>query len=171
MAALALRPAPVQVSYLGYPGTTGAPFIDYLIGDSVVTPFDHAVDYTEKLVLLPGSYQVNDRSRSITEAPPRAELGIAEDAFVFCSFNQTYKLNPEVFDAWARILDAVPKGVLWLLRPAGDSVTEAATANLRREAAARGIESARIVFASRRPHSRVPGAVSPRRPVPRYLAV
>ena len=67
--------------------------------------------YTEKLVLLPGSYQINDRSRSIAEAPPRAELGLAEDAFVFCSFNQTYKLNPGVLDAWARILDAVPHGV------------------------------------------------------------
>jgi len=153
MAALALRPAPIQVSYLGYPGTTGAPFIDYLIGDSVVTPLDHAADYTEKLVLLPGSYQVNDRSRSIADAPPRAELGLAEEAFVFCSFNQTYKLNPGVLDAWSRILDAVPHGVLWLLRPAGDSVAEAASANLYREAAARGVDSARIVFAPRRPHS------------------
>ncbi|MEP6942955.1 MAG: tetratricopeptide repeat protein [Betaproteobacteria bacterium] len=153
MAALALRPAPLQVSYLGYPGTTGASFIDYLIGDSVATPFEHAADYTEKLVLLPGSYQVNDRARAIVDAPPRAELGLAQDAFVFCSLNQTYKLNPGVLDAWARILAAVPNGVLWLLRPAGDAVADAATANLYREAAARGIDKTRIVFASRRPHS------------------
>lgn len=150
-AAIALRPAPIQVNYLGYPGTMGASFIDYLIGDAVVTPFEHAADYTETLVQLPGSYQINDSARAIGEAPARDALGLPEDAFVFCSFNHTYKINPEVLDAWARILAAVPNGVLWLLGTG--NVTTAATAedNLRREAVARGIAPDRIVFAARRP--------------------
>ncbi len=149
-AVLALRPAPIQVNYLGFPGTMGAPFIDYLIGDPIVTPFEHATDYSETLVQLPMCYQINDRQRAIADPPPRADLGLPEDAFVYCCFNQSYKINPEVFDAWARILAAVPKGVLWLLggNPSADrAVLEA---NLAREAAARGIERERLVFAARR---------------------
>jgi protein O-GlcNAc transferase len=152
-AAIALRPAPIQVHYLGYPGTMGASFVDYLIGDAVVTPFEHAADYSETLVQLPGSYQANDSARAIGEAPPRRELGLPDDAFVFCSFNQTYKFNPEVLDAWARILAAVPGAILWLLRTGNEATTTVAEDNLLREAAARRIPAARIVFAARRPHA------------------
>ncbi|HEX2566552.1 MAG TPA: tetratricopeptide repeat protein [Burkholderiales bacterium] len=137
---MALRPAPIQVSFLGYPGTMGAPFIDYLVGDRIVTPAASAGDYAEKLVLMPGSYQVNDRKRAATATPPRPELGIPSGSFVFCSFNQAYKILPEVFAAWMRLLKAVPESILWLL----DS---AAAANLRREAQASGVEPARLVFA------------------------
>ena len=154
---VALRPAPIQVNYLGYPGTMGAPFIDYLIGDPVVTPFAHAADYSETLVQLPACYQINDRKRSMHDVPSRSELGLPEEAFVFCCFNQTYKLNPEIFDAWARILAAVPRSVLWLLGGNDSSAGESIESNLRRETAARGIEASRLIFASRRPHAEYVG--------------
>src|SRR5215471_6924702 len=150
---LALRPAPVQVGYLGFPGTTGAPFIDYLIGDAIVTPFAHASDYTETLLQLPGSYQINDRDRPIAAAPSRNELGLPDDAFVFCCFNQAYKLNPEVFDAWARILAAVSGSVLWILAADGELTSRTLAANLAREIAARGIDPSRLIFAARRTHA------------------
>jgi len=149
-AALASRPAPIQVSYLGYPGTTGAPFIDYLIGDGVVTPLEHAGDYSETLVQLPGSYQVNDRSRPIAEPPSRANLGLPEDGTVFCGFTSAYKLNPEVFDAWQRILEGVPGSVLWLLAGSDDAARDPVRANITREASARGIGPSRLIFAARR---------------------
>jgi protein O-GlcNAc transferase len=149
-AALALRPAPIQVSYLGYPGTTGAPFIDYLIGDSVVTPFAHAHDYSETLVQLPASYQVNDRSRPIAEPPSRKSLGLPEDRIVFCGFTSAFKLNPQVFDAWQRILESVPGAVLWLLAGNEDALRDTVRANIEREAAARGIDPSRLIFAARR---------------------
>ena len=155
--AVALRPAPIQVNYLGYPGTMGAPFIDYLIGDPVVTPFAHAADYSETLVQLPACYQINDRKRSVAQAPPKGELGLPEEAFVFCSFNQTYKLNPETFDAWAQILAAVPRSVLWLLGSNDPTVSRLVETNLRREAVARDIDASRLVFASRRPHAQYVG--------------
>jgi protein O-GlcNAc transferase len=154
---VALRPAPIQVNYLGYPGTMGAPFIDYLIGDSVVTPFEHAPDYSETLVQLPACYQINDRKRSVAQAPPKGELGLPEQAFVFCSFNQTYKLNPETFDAWAQILAAVPRSVLWLLGSNDPTVSRLVETNLRREAVARDIDASRLVFASRRSHAKYVG--------------
>ena len=150
---LALRPVPIQVSYLGYPGTMGAAFIDYLIGDAVVTPFTHAGDYSETLVQLPASYQINDRQRPFTVAPPRPALGLPEDAFVFCCFNQSYKLNPQVLDAWARILAAVPRSVLWLLAGNDEATGRPLVANLEREAVSRGIEPDRLVFAARRPYA------------------
>jgi protein O-GlcNAc transferase len=149
-AALALRPAPIQVSYLGYPGTTGAPFIDYLIGDAVVTPFEHAGDYSETLVQLPASYQVNDRSRPIVEPPSRASLGLPEDSTVFCGFTSAYKLNPQVFDAWQRILEGVPGSVLWLLAGNEDAARDPVRVNIAREASARGIGPSRLIFAARR---------------------
>jgi len=154
---VALRPAPIQVNYLGYPGTMGAPFIDYLIGDSVVTPFEHAPDYSETLVQLPACYQINDRKRSVAHAPPKGELGLPEEAFVFCAFNQTYKLNPETFDAWAQILAAVPRSVLWLLGSNDPTVSRLVETNLRREAVARNIDASRLVFASRRSHAKYAG--------------
>jgi protein O-GlcNAc transferase len=154
---VALRPAPIQVSYLGYPGTMGAPFIDYLIGDPVVTPFAHAADYSETLVQLPASYQINDAKRTFVEPPPKSELGLPEKIFVFCAFNQAYKLNPEVYDAWAQILAAVPKSVVWLLSSNDPALSRSVEANLGREAAARNLDPARLVFASRRPHDQYGG--------------
>ena len=146
---LALRPAPIQVHYLGYPGTLGGGLCDYLVGDAVVAPPEHQDDYAETLVLLPGSYQVNDRERPIAAAPTREALGLPAGAVVLCCFNSTYKIGPRVFDAWARVLAGVPSSVLWLLVRDG---AHPAMANLRREAAQRGIDEDRLVFATARPN-------------------
>lgn len=147
---LALRPAPIQAHYLGYPGTLGGGLVDYLIGDATVTPTAHAGDFAEALVRLPGSYQINDRQRPITQAPPRPALGLPTDAIVLCNFNATWKLRPAVFDAWATILRQVPEAVLWLLaRREGDP----AIANLRRELETRGVDPARLHFANARPNA------------------
>jgi predicted O-linked N-acetylglucosamine transferase (SPINDLY family) len=140
---LAHRPAPIQVSYLGYPGTTGTDFIDYVIADATVAPFEHQAFYTEKLVHLPGCYQVNDAARAIAAATPtRQDAGLPEQGFVFCCFNQSWKIGPDDFNAWMRLLRAVAGSVLWLV---GDN--EATVQNLRREAARRGVDPARLVFA------------------------
>ncbi len=152
---LALRPAPIQVHYLGYPGTLGGNLVDYLIGDATVTPLAHAADYAETLALLPGSYQVNDRTRPIADTPARDTLGLPRKAVVLCCFNSGYKLNPDVFDAWMKILAEAPDAVLWLLARPGD---ERLTSNLRRETVRRGIDARRLVFA-------------PARPNPEYLAL
>ena len=123
--------------------------VDYLIGDDVVTPIAHAGGYAETLALIPGSYQVNDRKRLVAEPPGRSVLQLPADSIVFCCFNNAYKLNPQVFEVWARILAAVPDSVLWLLaRHDGDP----AIANLRAEAHKRGIDPTRIVFARSRPN-------------------
>lgn len=144
----ALRPAPIIVNWLGYPGSLGHPRLaDYLIGDPVVTPLQHADHYSETLALLPHCYQPNDRARVIGPTPSRAAAGLPETGLVFCSFNQTYKLNPAMFDLWCRLLDAVPGSVLWLLQPKAPVAVE----HLRREAAARGIDPARLVFAENLP--------------------
>ncbi len=143
---MALRPAPIQVNYLGYPGTMGAGFIDYLVGDRFITPAEHAHAYSEKLVRMPGTYQVNDRRRLVGETPARAALGLPERAFVFCCFNQTFKILPPVFDIWMRLLHAVPESVIWLLES-----SPAASRNLRKEAAARGVEPHRLIFAPKLP--------------------
>jgi len=148
-AALALRPAPIQVHYLGYPGTLGGRLVDYLIGDAIVTPPTHANDYAETLALLPGSYQVNDRQRPIADAPPRDALDLPRDAVVLCCFNSVYKLNPEVLDAWARILAQVPAAVLWLLVRDAE---HPAVGHLRKEAVRRGIDARRLAFATARPN-------------------
>ena len=148
--ALALRPAPIQVHYLGYPGTLGGQLVDYLIGDDVVTPFDHAGDYAETLVLLADSYQVNDRERPIAATPMRHELNLPRSGIVLCCFNSGYKFNPEVFDAWTQVLAEVPDAVLWLLARRGD---ERWTSNLRREMVRRGIDARRLVFAPSRPNA------------------
>lgn len=141
---LALRPAPIQINWLGYPGTMGAPFADYLIADSFVTPPDAAPHYRENIVYLPGCYQPNDRQRPAAAAPSRAECALPEDAFVFCCFNQTFKITPQVFDIWLEILKSTPKSVLWLLE-----CNPWATANLRRAAEARGVAPQRLLFAPR----------------------
>jgi protein O-GlcNAc transferase len=140
----ALRPAPVQVSFLAYPGTMGADFIDYIVADRVVIPDADQVHYDESVIYLPDSYQVNDEARATTRVPSRGEVGLPETGFVFCCFNSVYKITPTVFDTWMRILAAVPGSVLWLL--GGTAVAER---NLRLEAQRRGIDARRIVFAPR----------------------
>jgi predicted O-linked N-acetylglucosamine transferase (SPINDLY family) len=147
---LALRPAPIQVHYLGYPGTLGGNLADYLIGDPIVTPPEHAGDYGETLALLPGSYQVNDRDRPIAETPGRSDLGLPRAAVVLSCFNSGYKFNPEVFDAWMKILAEVPDAVLWLLARRGE---ERWVSNLRREMVRRGLDARRLIFASARPNA------------------
>ena len=118
-----------------------------------MTPLAHAGDYAETLVQLPGSYQINDRARAIAEPPPRAALGLPQDAIVLCSFNSAFKLNPAVLDAWAQILKAVPESVLWLLARSAEPERDPVAVNLRREAAARGIDPQRVVFATARPNA------------------
>ncbi|MEO8419343.1 MAG: tetratricopeptide repeat protein [Methylophilaceae bacterium] len=143
---LALRPAPIQVNWLGYPGTMGAPFFDYLLSDGFITPLDQAMHYTEKLALLPYSYQPNDRKRPLAATPTRADAGLPAQGFVFCCFNQSFKITPQIFEIWMRLLQAVPGSVLWLLQ-----CNRWAEQNLRREAAARGMDASRLIFAPRVP--------------------
>ncbi|MFG1377669.1 tetratricopeptide repeat protein [Xanthobacter autotrophicus] len=145
------RAAPVQVSYLGYPGTSGADFMDYVIADPFVLPLDDARFFSEKVVHLPDTYQPNDPTLAIAARPSRAECGLPDSGFVFCAFNNARKLDPATFALWMRLLAQVPGSVLWLL--AG----EEARANLRREAEAAGIVPDRLVFA-------------PHRPLPEHLA-
>ena len=143
----ALRPAPIQVNYLGFPATSGAPYMDYIVADSTVIPPDHIGGYSEKIVRLPNSYQPNDRKRPIADRiPSRAEEGLPPDAFVYCCFNNPFKITPDEFDAWVAILGANKESVLWLL----DSNATART-NLQREAQARGVDPVRLVFAHKRP--------------------
>lgn len=138
----AYRPAPIQVAWLGYPGTCGASFIDYIIGDSVVTPMVDQENFTECIAQMPWSYQPNDTSRVRAVARSRAECGLPEDALVFGCFNQSYKITRETYDAWARILLRVPRGILWLLVP-DEQVRQTLRAEMRR----RGVDPARIYFA------------------------
>jgi protein O-GlcNAc transferase len=139
----ALRAAPLQVSYLGYPGTMGAEYIDYIIADSIVIPASNKKYFSENVVYLPNSYQPNDRNRQIGDrAFTRGEAGLTESGFVFCCFNNNYKITPTVFDRWMRMLKQVEGSVLWLYE---DNVS--ATANLRKEAEARKVSPERLVFA------------------------
>jgi predicted O-linked N-acetylglucosamine transferase (SPINDLY family) len=140
------RPTPVQATWLGYPGTTGAPFIDYLIADRIVAPFEDQPFFTEKLVHLPHSYFPADPARDVGAVPSLLACGLPEAGFVFCAFNNNWKITRPVFDVWMRLLSAVPQSVLWLKQPAAD-----ARANLEREAAARGIDPARLVYAENAP--------------------
>jgi len=144
---LSYRPAPIQVNYLGYPGSVGMDGIDYIVADPIVAPMEHQADYSERIVHLPDCYQPNDRMRKISDAPiTRADFGLPEHAFVFCSFNNSYKLNAAMFDVWMSLLRNVAGSVLWLLVP-----TVTCRENLRREAVARGVDPDRLVFASRKP--------------------
>ena len=144
---MALRPAPIQVNFLGYPGTMGAAFIDYILVDDYIVPADQQPFFTEKLVHLPGCYQVNDSRREISgHTPSRKECGLPAEGFVFCSFNNNYKITPAMFDVRARLLKAVPGSVLWLLE--GNRFVPG---NLRREAVKRGVAGDRLVVASRLP--------------------
>jgi predicted O-linked N-acetylglucosamine transferase (SPINDLY family) len=141
------KPAPVQVNYLGYPTTMGADFIDYVLADRIVAPALHQEHYSERIVHLPNCYQPNDRKREIDDTPvSRADFGLPEDAFVFCSFNNSYKLNAATFDVWMRLIQNVPGSVLWLLAPDG-----ICRENLRSEAVKRNVDSDRLVFARRLP--------------------
>jgi len=143
----AARAAPLQVSWLGYPGTLGAPYIDYLIADATVIPPTERELYDEKVAYLPHSYQPNDATKAIaTDAPTREASDLPATGFVFCCFNQSFKILPRVFDAWMRLLRAIDGSVLWLLES-----NAAAARNLRREAAARGVAPERLVFAPRTP--------------------
>jgi predicted O-linked N-acetylglucosamine transferase (SPINDLY family) len=143
------RAAPVQVNYLGYPGTMGVDYMDYIIADDVVIPEADYAFYGEKVVALPHSYQVNDAQRHISEAIyTRKDFGLPEDGFVFCSFNNVFKIVPEMFDIWMRLLQRVPGSVLWLLQD-----NPAAAANLRAEAERRGVAAERLVFAPRTVHA------------------
>ncbi len=143
----ACRPAPIQVNWLGFPGTMGADWIDYLIADPTVVPHEHEPDYAEKLVRLPHCYQPNDRKRpSGTAGLSRSACGLPETGLVFCCFNQSYKIEPSVFAIWMRLLSRVPESVLWLLEE-----NRWAKENLRKEAFSRGVSQERLVFAPIRP--------------------
>jgi protein O-GlcNAc transferase len=142
---LARRPAPVQVSYLGYLGSMGAPFIDYVLADALVLPFDQQRFYAERIVHLPGCFLVNDNRLAISPTmPSRQEVGLPRDGFVFCSFNNSYKFRAPMFDMWMRLLRDIDGSVLWLL-----AANPAVVTNLRREAEARRVDPARLVFAPR----------------------
>ena len=141
---LAYRPAPIQITYLGLPATTGLPFIDYMIVDRFLVPEELVDYYSEKPIYMPDVYQVSDRKRLSAPAPTRDACGLPQDGFVFCSFNNNYKYTPEMFTVWMNILRRVPGSVLWLL---SDNMW--AESNMRREAAARGIDCRRLIFASR----------------------
>ena len=147
------RAAPVQVNYLGYPGTMGARFIDYIVADRTLIPQESRQHYAESVVYLPDSYQVNDRQRQIADRKfTRAELGLPPSGFVFCCFNNNYKITPDTFAGWMRVLNRVAGSVLWLLED-----NEAAADNLRKEAQTRAVDPARLIFA-------------PRMPLPEHLA-
>jgi len=143
----AQRAAPVQAAFLGYAGTTGASWMDYLVADSVVIPEGSEVDYSEKILYLPHCYLPTDSKRPVSETyPSREALGLPSRGFVFCCFNNAYKITPDIFDSWVRILSNVEDSVLWL------SVRDsAAAANLRREATLRNLDADRLIFARRIP--------------------
>jgi predicted O-linked N-acetylglucosamine transferase (SPINDLY family) len=141
----ALRPAPVQATFPGYPGTLGATYIDYIIADETVIPPHHRQFYAEKPVYMPDTYQANDQNRAISPRSfTRQELGLPEHGTVFCCFNNNYKIMPTMLESWIRIMNAVPGSVLWLLADNAASV-----ANLRKEASRRGLDSDRLIFAER----------------------
>ncbi len=141
------RCAPIQLQYLGYPGTMGSSNIDYLVADHTVIPHGSEGDYSEKIIWLPHSYQANDSQRKISsKAFARKDVGLPASGFVFCCFNNSYKILPETFECWMRILKAVDGSVLWLLEDNAE-----AAKNLRAEAAAKGIDAGRLIFAERLP--------------------
>ena len=144
----ALRPAPIQVSYLGYPATTGASYLDYVLADSVVAPMAHQADYSERIVHIGACYQPNDRRRVIDpNLVTRAGCGLPDEGFVFCSFNNNFKLNRRFFAVWMDLLHRVPGSVLWLLQKTPEVRT-----NLKREAFAHGVDPDRIIFADQLPN-------------------
>jgi protein O-GlcNAc transferase len=143
---LSYRPAPIQVSYLGFPATTGSPCVDYVIADKTVLPFDKQPFYTEKIVHLPDCYMATDSTRQIAESTSRREAGLPEHGFVFCCFNSSYKITAPIFKIWMRLLQATEGSVIWLAE-----ANLAATKNLQSAAKANGIDAGRLVFAPRVP--------------------
>jgi predicted O-linked N-acetylglucosamine transferase (SPINDLY family) len=143
----AARPAPLQLGYLGYPGTSGASFIDYFVGDAIASPLAHEAQFSERIVQLPGCFQPNGRWRPLPQPMSRAQAGLPEDAFVMCTFNHTYKIGPQAFDAWCRVMRRVPRAVLWVRESNGQLHD-----NVRREAARRGVAPERIFFAPHVPY-------------------
>lgn len=142
-AVLAQRPAPIQISYLGFPGTMGTACIDYLIADEFIVPPAHRRFYAEKIIYLPHTYQPNDATREISERPlTRADAGLADGQFVYCNFNNGYKITPAFFDIWMRLLSQTPDSVLWLM-----GKSQAYEDKLRNAAVQRGISADRLVFA------------------------
>lgn len=148
----ARRPAPIQVNWLGFPGTLGATYMDYIVADRTVIPEREAAFFTEKIAWLPHSYQANDDKKPIAETGSRAEHGLPKGAFVFCCFNNSYKIMPDLFARWMRILGGVPGSVLWLLHDNAE-----AAANLKNQVRAHGVDPERLIFA-------------PRQPLPQHLA-
>lgn len=143
---LALRPAPIQAHYLGFLGTMGADFVDYIITDKIVTPPEEQENYSEKFLYMPNTYQINSHNHDIAETPTRNSCGLPEDKFVFCSFNNNYKITPKVFDAWMEILRQQENAVIWLYQ-----TDEYAKNNLIKEAAQRGVDTKKLIFASKVP--------------------
>lgn len=143
---LSYRPAPVQVTYLGFPGTTGMQNVDYAIVDQHVVPPANEKYFSENLAFMPDCYQINDNKRAIGPLPSRADVGLPPDAFVFCSFNSNYKISPEIYDVWMRIMQRTPGSVLWTFKATGEAEN-----NLRAEAQKRGVDPARLIFASYMP--------------------
>jgi len=143
------RVAPIQINYLGYPGTMGMEYIDYIIADKTLIPVESRASYSEKVIYLPNSYQVNDRKRLISDRhPTRRDLGLPENGFVFCCFNNNFKILPSTFESWIRILKAVEGSVLWLLT---DNTW--AVENLKKETFNQGVDASRLIFAGRMPPS------------------
>ncbi|WP_238120946.1 MULTISPECIES: O-linked N-acetylglucosamine transferase, SPINDLY family protein [unclassified Xanthobacter] len=142
-----LRPAPIIVNYLGYPGTMGAGVCDYLITDPFLTPADTAEDYTESFAYMPHSYHPHGRTTPLGKRPGRREAGLPGEGFVFCCFNQPYKISPDVFDIWCRLLAMVPDSVLWLMDHPD------AAGNLRSEAIRRGVDARRLIFGGNLPQA------------------
>lgn len=137
------RCAPIQVSYLGYPGTLGAEFMDYIISDEIVIPEESKKYYQEKVLYMPHSYQCNDRNRKISDKEfTKKQLGLPDDAFVFCCFNKSHKITPDIFDSWMNILKAVPNSVLWIYE-----MYETVNENIKKQAEKRGVAGSRILFA------------------------
>jgi predicted O-linked N-acetylglucosamine transferase (SPINDLY family) len=141
---VARGPAPVQVAYLGYPGPSALPYVDYIVADSFIMPPELCPHFTEKPLYLPGLFQVSDRKRQISAVPPRSQFGFDEGDFIFCAFNNNHKFTPELFGSWMRILRATPHSVLWLLED-----NQWSKANLLAAAAAHGVAKQRLRFAGR----------------------
>jgi predicted O-linked N-acetylglucosamine transferase (SPINDLY family) len=143
----AKKPAPIQVNYLGFPGTIGASYMDYLIADSIVIPNESKQYYSEKIVHLPHCYQPNDSTRPIDDKQfSKGELGLPQEGFIFCCFNNSYKIHPQLFELWMRLLHSLQGSVLWLIEDSPDAMR-----HLQNEARARDIDPARIIFAKRIP--------------------
>ena len=142
------RAAPIQINYLGYPGTTGADYMDYIIADEVIIPKESSNNYTEKILYLPDCYQPNIKKREISKKSfKRSDFGLPENSFIYCCFNSNYKITPHIFNIWMNILKAVPNSVLWIYK-----TNETASKNLIKESKAKGVDPNRIIFASYLPN-------------------